>query len=70
MTDDRCAVMEESNEVNRPDLQFDATDLTSNFNRPVGSSTPRPQIAEPEPKGNSHPPGKKAKTETQQQKKV
>eukprot|EP00795_Rhopilema_esculentum_P016355 gene16355-7749_t len=68
--DDSYAVMEESNEVNRPDLQFDAADLTSNFNGPVGSSTPRPQIAEPEPKDNSHPSGKKAKTETQRQKKV
>ena len=59
--DDSYAVMEKSNEVNRPDLQFDATDWTSNFNGPVGSSTPRPQKAEPEPKDNSHPSGKKAK---------
>ena len=68
--DDSYAVIEGSNEVNRPDLQFDAADLTSNFNGPVGSSTPRPQIAEPEPKDNSYPSGKKAKTETQRQKKV
>ena len=68
--EDSYAVMDETNEVKRPDLQFDATDLTSNFNGPVGSSTQKPQIAEPEPKDNSHPSGKKAKTETQRQKKV